>query len=177
MQKKFLVIFSIFLSVLFFLVGFFSNSLFKTNKNSSDQDTFKAGWDAAKKRLQETNLCGYPILNQEIKTVSGIITKIENNKIYIKANPLEPLSEPELDNRIILLNKDTKLFRINLVENNKEADENFGNYPEEKNYSKTISKKSEINLSDLKIGEFVSADSQSDIKDSKIINAQEIIIQ
>ncbi|MEA2113267.1 MAG: hypothetical protein U9P63_01235, partial [Patescibacteria group bacterium] len=83
----------------------------------SPENTYQAGWDAAKQRLAETGFA--PMMEDiEITFVSGTIQEIKDNKIYLKIQPLTPLADPELDNRIIETDANTKIYK--LVEKNQE---------------------------------------------------------
>jgi hypothetical protein len=74
--------------------------------------TYSDGWNAAKLRLVESEQFGF--LGKEGDTLSlvGVVVDVRGNQIAIKTNPLSPLSDPELDTRVVLLSNVTKITRI-----------------------------------------------------------------
>ncbi|MBP6908467.1 MAG: hypothetical protein KBB75_01425 [Candidatus Pacebacteria bacterium] len=74
--------------------------------------TYTDGWNAAKTRLAESEQFGF--LGKEGDTLSlvGVVVDVRGNQIAIKTNPLSPLSDPELDTRVVLLSDVTKITRI-----------------------------------------------------------------
>lgn len=75
----------------------------------SNNDTYQAGWNAAKARLSQSPMGMAVPAGIEIKNVSGTIEKIDGNKLTIKIIPLEPLADPDLDTRIITTDSNTKI--------------------------------------------------------------------
>lgn len=114
---------AIILIIIFFAFGFGAGFQIANKKNAAanikpDNDTYQAGWNAAKARLNQS-LMGMAIpAGAEINNVNGIIQKIDGNKITVKINPLEPLADPDLDIRIITIDANTK---INLTVQKNEA--------------------------------------------------------
>lgn len=173
-----------------------SNKL-KNNQetNNNQKNTFQAGWDAAKKRLVETGFV--PEINNEIemKMVTGEIMGIKNNKINLKINPLTPLADADLDDRIVLINKNSLIYK--LVEKNqqkqeeemKEFEEKMREFEEKIMKNKNLNQefespmppeffnKEKIKISDIEIGQRVSVMAQKDIKEVKEFTAEEIVIQ
>lgn len=80
------------------------------NQNiKSGNDTYQAGWNAAKARLNQSPIGMAIPAGMEIKNISGTIQKIDGNKLTVKINPLEPLADPDLDTRIITADASTKI--------------------------------------------------------------------
>lgn len=72
-------------------------------------DSFQAGWDAARERLKQSPLGMATLEKNDVRDVNGKILKIVGNKIIVKINPLEPLTDPNLDERIIVIDSNTKI--------------------------------------------------------------------
>ena len=72
-------------------------------------DSFQEGWDAARQRLSQFQMGGIMPPGMEIRSVNGNIQKIDGNAITVKINPLEPLSDPKLDTRTIIVDSKTKI--------------------------------------------------------------------
>lgn len=182
MPKQIITI--IIIALISFGLGFVGNIYYK----STTDDTFQAGWDAAKQRLEESGF--YPMMERiEVKIATGEVKQIQDNKISLKIYPLEPLADPDLDDRIIEVDENTKIYQLverDQVEYQKELEEfnrrmeeqmanpetmaELGEYPEP--YTKQ-----EINLTDIEIGQQITVLAQKDIKDTKQFKAIEITIQ
>ena len=111
------ILFSIIIAFILFGSGIFvGTKLLHKNLNlglTTDQpqnNSFQAGWDAARDRIAQSPLYKAFMSNDEIKSVTGIIQKIDGDKITVKIQPLDPLADPDLDVRIITVDADTKIF-------------------------------------------------------------------
>jgi hypothetical protein len=154
-------------------------------------NTFQAGWEAAKKRLSDSGF--YPMMagpGMDIRNVSGEVREVKDNKIILKIRPLEPLSDPALDERIIMAGDDTKVyrmeqrdpeaFRAEMEAFNKKMEERMkdpANLPAEPVMPPEMYARKEISLSDIKTGEQINVMSDGNIKDAKEIKAVEISSQ
>ena len=158
---------------------------------TDETDTFQAGWDAAKQRLEESGF--YPMIeDMEITSVSGTVEEVKDNKISLKIYPLEPLADPELDNRVIEVDEKTEIYQLvqrdqaeyqrELEEFNKKMQEQMEN-PEamaemtEPVMPPEMSLKQEISLTDIQVGQQISVRADEDIKDTKQFKAIEITVQ
>ena len=173
----------IIIALIFFGIGFAFANYYKSGDN-----TYQAGWEAAKQRLMET---GYaPTMeDMEITFVNGVVQEVKDNKIYLKIQPLTPLDDPELDNRIIETDDNTKVYQ--LVEKDtdqyqKESNEFNQTMQEQMNNLETIAEpimppepfiKQEINLDKIQVGQQITVIAEQDIKEIKQFNAVEIIVQ
>jgi len=158
------------------------------NQLAKGDNSFQAGWDAAKQRLSETGFI--PIgEDMEINFVSGEIQKIEDKKLYVKIQPLELLSDPELDNRILGIDENTKIYQmVNKDQDQfqKEMDEFQQKTEEQMNSPENMiepitppepQSKQEVAFSEIKIGQQITAMAEGDIKEQKEFKATEIFIQ
>ncbi|MBU1730238.1 hypothetical protein KJ557_01635 [Patescibacteria group bacterium] len=193
-QTQGTIIISVFIAVIFFGLGYITSKSHKqlcpqtTNEQKGD---FQAGWDAAKQRLSETGFM--PMLDDiesmEIKTANGEVTAIEDNKITLKIFPLEPLADPELDNRIIEIDENTKVYQ-SVVKDQKEFQKELDefrnkiheriNNPEGNTEPLTPPSgfiKQESSLTAIQVGQQITVTAEQDIKNLKQFKAIEIIIQ
>jgi len=192
MSKKILSVIVIGAAVIFFAAGYCVKGALK-NK----QDTFQAGWAAARAKLNEsgfTGICEIPKIdmNKDIKRLSGEIQEISGNKITLKIQPLEILADESLNTRIITVDAATKMYSYELkgpqeqaaymITYNKEmaarkdmAVRNKGaaTIPEPVALPDPY-KKVEISLSDLKAGQTINIKAGEDIKEVKEFTAVEI---
>lgn len=166
-------------AVVFFGVGYFTSAsgIFAFLSGVS-QNTFQAGWDAAKKRLVETGFAGPIRADMEVKNISGEIQKIDGNKITLKIHPLEPLADPSLDTRIVVVDSATKIYGV-AAKDPKEYAAEVKAYEKNRKPADPITlpdsfKKIEISVSDLKAGDVISVIAEKDIKEAKEFAALEI---
>jgi len=178
------IIITIIIALVFFGLGFISADYYKSYVNN----TFEDGWDAAKQRLEETGFAPM-MIDTEITSINGEVQEIKNNKIYIKTYSLEPLADIELDNRIIEIDDNTKIYQ--LVEKDqkqlqREISEFEQKMQEQMNNPENMMEpvmppelyiKQEISLADIEIGQQIVVTAEEDIKDKKEFKAIEIIVQ
>lgn len=154
---------------------------------STGSDTFQSGWDAAKKRLQESGQ--YFAMSGEMKSVLGQIADVSNNKITLKIRPIEPLDDPELDNRIIVVTDSTKIYQMvqkDQTQYQKEMDEFNKKIQEQMKSPEKMTSliappelftKEEATISDLKADQQIEVSSDDNIRNAKEFEAVEIQIQ
>lgn len=190
------IVLVIVVALIFFALGLFSANLLNQGVKIGQiptgekiQNTFQAGWEAAKQRLKDSGFV--PMMeNMEIKMVYGEIKDIKDNQILLKIRPLEPLADPELDDRIIQIQSDTKIYQLvqkNPVEYQKEIEEYNKKINEQmKNPTNMGSTslvmpepfiKKSASLSDIKVGQQISVFATNDIKTVKQFTAVEISMQ
>jgi hypothetical protein len=194
---KQIIVLVIVVAFIFFALGLVSaNQLIKTVKIGSlssltgAQNTFEAGWEAAKQRLKDSGFM--PVMgNMEIKTVYGEVKQIKDNQIVIKIRPLEPLADPELDTRTVQIQDDTKVYQLaqndpdkyqkEMEEFNKKMQEQMKD-PGKSQTNNPIAApepftKKLVSLSDVKQGQQISALAATNIITAKEFKAVEILIQ
>ena len=193
MTNKNLIVIVLNVAVVCFILGFLvSSQLNKTQGKLGQiiggQNTFQAGWEAAKQRLAETGFAPLAV-DMEIKSLSGQVQKIEGSKISLKIRPLEPLADPALDNRIVetdnntkiykLVQKDTSEYQKEMKEFNKKMEEQMKNLPErpEPLMPPEMYTKEEVALSNIKEGEQITVTAQENIKERSEFKATEVVIQ
>jgi len=109
-SSKQLIIFILITAVLFSAVGFYAAG-FTVKRQTADnnttivdsQDTFQAGWNAAREKLKES---GFMILG-ETKGLNGSVKKISGNKIILSTNLINPLDDETLKTRTAVVDSNT----------------------------------------------------------------------
>lgn len=180
MSKKTLLVTIIITALIFFALGYLIKGA-KVNpigQSVKGANTFQAGWDAARTRLVDSGFIMPSGVNREIKTVTGEIKEINGDKITLKIRPIEPLADESLDTRIIVVDSATKIYSLEVKDQAKYFAEMtaYANKKPEKNPVTPPSRfdKSEISLTDLKVGQVISATAENDIKTIKEFTALEI---
>lgn len=186
MRKKIITIFFIFFVFLILSVcGFYFFNI--QIKNAKDQG-YKQGWDAAKARLNEQigSMVSEGVISNKI---IGVVQAVNNNEINLKINNGELLSDPELDNRKVLINGQTKILQFQLKSDEKYAQE-LEKYYQEKNidlktfvpdpnesfgperYEQVL-----VDVSAVKVGKTIDVYADGDIKNVKNFIAKEIVVK
>lgn len=189
MYKKFILFFLC--AIIFFGLGFALGILYKksdnkknTNNIINNNDTFQAGWEAAKKRLYHNDPSETANNSKMTRTVViGSIEKIEKEKITVKIEPLEILASPDLDYRIISMNDKTDILesiKKNPGDYKVELEKFFSENPQYKNAADApvpnIYYEAKSNISEFKTGQLVKISSLNDITNEKQFIASKIII-
>jgi hypothetical protein len=153
----------------------------KDPSNLSVANTYEAGWSAARKRLADSDIG--PIINvQDMRSVRGVIESIGADRISVRIRPLDPLADPVLDNRVVLVKNTTKIIRLDRKDVKvfqKEMEVFFANIKKGKTSSEPVRPpdpfiKSAISVADLKVGDRIVALASEDIKVAKEFVATEI---
>jgi uncharacterized protein YkvS len=184
-NKKIIMI--IILLILFFVLGigtglFIGKKLLVQKRDSND--TFKAGWAAAGKRLMDIGIVSSQQANYEIKSLSGTVEKIADNTIQIKTVPLEPLADPSLDYRTIYLTKNTVITKVV-----KKSDEQYSKEMKELTSAEIQARGPDspdgyvgrfytenADAKEIKVGSRLNVDAGEDIKEKSEITAEKITI-
>jgi hypothetical protein len=182
---EFLVIFFVFVFGVF--LGYFYSGINSKNQKNIN-DTYQAGWSAARIRLIES---GYfsDQLGQDIypiTSVSGKIISLGNSQFSIKINTFDPLSDPDLDIRTVITENNTKIYKISekdLESYSKEVKEFLGKYPQYKDMPDApIGQPTKFFEKPITVNEIVSNDrvvveASKDIRNAKEIVAKKITVQ
>lgn len=170
-----------------FLLGFgIGFAVFRTSGSTVGENTFQAGWDAAKKRLVDS---GYIVAAvNEVLNVSGEVVEVGPNNLVIKIRPLEPLADPALDMRVVKIDSATKInqsiqkdpivYQREIQEYNRRMQQagvaptatGIGAPPE-------MFEQKAIQFSSIKVGDRVTIGATQNIKDSKEFVAVVVSVQ
>ena len=178
---------TIIIALVFFGLGFYSGRLYPIGLKG--ENTFEAGWQAAKQRLSETGFMPMFGKDMEITSLSGEVKEVKGNKISLKISPLEPLADPNLDNRIVEVDEKTKIYRLiekdpaqyqaEMEEFERKMGEEMENpeeIPEPVVFPEMYNKE-EAGLADIEVDQRISVKTEEDIKEVKQFKAVEITIQ
>ena len=178
---------TIIIALVFFGLGFYSGRLYPIGLKG--ENTFEAGWQAAQERLSETGFMPPMIEGAEITSVNGEVKEVKDNRISLKISPLEPLADPDLDNRIVEVDEKTKIYRLiekdpaqyqaEMEEFERKMGEEMENPEEipEPVVFPEMYQQEEAVLTDIEAGQQISVRTEGDVKEVKQFRAIEIIIQ
>lgn len=191
------IIISLVVAMIFFTLGYFAGGA-KVNligQPIKGDNTFQSGWEAAKKRLTDSGFIS-AAGDFVVKTISGQVTAVESDAIILKIRPLEPLADSNLDERIIKIDANTKIYILTqkdqtqyqseIADFNKKMQEQlkhqYGLGQTSASSAVAITApelftKKETSLSDIKVRTMVGVvAADNDIKNTKQFNAVEIDI-
>ena len=73
---------------------------------------YQAGFDAAKKRVEESNLGGILRTPEDVRSLTGFVMAINGNRLSLHTQSMGPFDDPALDDRIVVVNGDTKITTL-----------------------------------------------------------------
>lgn len=159
----------------FLLGGVFSFTYF----NQAGNNSYQEGFDAAKKIVLESKFGGAFVAPEEIKTLTGKVLEINENRIIIETqsnNPFEGISK-----RTIVVNSDTRIYSLSLKDVKtiqSEMDEFMKALQAGKNPPPPQpSLSSKASIQDIKIGDVINVTALENIKTSAEFLASEIQFQ
>ncbi|MFA6077965.1 MAG: hypothetical protein WC724_03005 [Candidatus Paceibacterota bacterium] len=159
----------------FLLGGGFSFTYFNQAGNKSYQE----GFDAAKKVVLESRFGGAFVVPDEIKTISGKVLEISENRITIETqsnNPFDVVSKRTVfidnDTRIYSLSqKDPKVMQSEMDEFMKAVREGKNSPPPQPYAS------SKASIEEIKIGDIINVTATNNVKTLAEFTASEIQIE
>lgn len=153
-------------------------------------NTFTAGLDAAYNRLiarghADVAVPGYGY--RESKTIAGKIKEVTDNQIILDVYPVNPLADPQLDQRKVILDKNTKLYQRvektleqmqkDFAEFDKQMKANVDRPADEPVMPPTPFGQKEVDLSQFKAGDQIMITADSNIHNLKEFMAKEINLE
>jgi uncharacterized protein YkvS len=178
---------SLIIAILFFLVGFFSSYfLFVTGQATEQDGGFDAGWQAAQNRLIDLGIIQQVDPGQIIKSLTGEVEKVDDNSIFLKIIPLEPLADPSLDRREVVVSSDTVIKQYKKKtedEYRREMEEYKGKISKDENFDKWQQNMPSpyelevVGIDSVSPGMDVTVKADENIRKKKKMRADEIIIQ
>ncbi len=173
------------ITIAVFFFGIFSGFLVsKYYAERLCEGSFQEGWNAARNRL--ISIGGFQGVHDdlEIKSISGNVISVSDNKITVKTIPLDILSDPVLEERTVVIDSSTKIYKI-FKKSDQEYQEEVNRMKETGDYSQLADSadgsvsmfyNKEVNKSELKIGDQLLIEAENDIKNLKELSAVKITI-
>ena len=187
-------IFFIFLIIIFFAGGiglgylFFNKNCLASECKIDKNNTYAAGWEAAKKRLDNLGIFSAIDKALVIKEINGTVEKVENNELRVGIIPFEPLADPDLDIRIVKINNDTQILKVT-EKQPQEYEKDIEEYKTNRNLTPfeinspdssippSKYKEEKVSISEIKVRDKINIKTGFDIKEKKEFIAKIIIIQ
>ncbi|MCK5212104.1 hypothetical protein KAJ89_05365 [Candidatus Parcubacteria bacterium] len=188
MYKKTIII--IVIAIIFFFIGAGSSYLYQAKKCSLTADpnnTFTAGWEAAKERLRETGLVQISQNQAEFTSLTGKVVKKLKDSMEISTPAVGPLANPDLNIRIIDMDTQTKIYKI-IEKNSEEFEQELALFNQQFSNEQIVNnpnapippsrfKQVVAHNDDIEKGQMVTIATNEDVKEIKRFTAKEITIR
>lgn len=191
MNKIYFSIAAIFLSVgigLGVIIGMnYSKNHSVLNAKYNVPDTFDAGWQEAKKKIEQTPYIPISAGQEEVKSIQGRISAVGDGQITIEARLFNPLDDEKLKFRTVKIDESTEI--IIRKEKDREAirqeQEEYNKKMEEFRQGKitAVPEVPEINIEkkaaikDLKESDVVTVESAENIREAPEFKANKIVVR
>lgn len=150
--------------------------------------TYNDGWNSARSRIANSQFQFLIDNKSEINDISGVVQSIQGSQIFISTTPLDILSDPELDTRIVQVAPNTKITK-NIPRNEevykKELSEFMKKLQTPLKAGETVSdvgtppspfEESQASVNDIKAGDTIVVTTGQNIKNSKSFMALSVHI-
>lgn len=149
--------------------------------------SYQAGFDAAKKIVAESQVGNMLRTPDDIRTISGTVTAINDSRITMHAQSTDPFEDVSLADRVVLVKDATKIVKISYknvkvfqaemdaftkaVQTAESKGETFTASPPEP-FTRTS-----VDIASVAIGDTISVTAEENVKTMKEFTASEIQIQ
>ena len=158
---------------------------FKQAPVSDTNNSYQAGYDAAKKRVLDSSIGAMLHTPDDIRTLPGVVTAVSGNRITINTKPMNPFDDPALDERIVVVTTDTKIFKLS-QKDPKVFQAEMDAFTKKMQGGKVSPQglippdmfiKAQVSVTDITVGNTVSVTAKQNIKSVKEFSASEVQIQ
>jgi hypothetical protein len=133
-------------------------------EGKNTKESYQAGFDAARKLVEESSIGQVFRSPDEVRAVGGTVTAISGNKILIHLNSSNPFDDPKLLDRTIVIGDDTIITGVV-----SSVDVNNVKMP-------ITYMKEDATASDIKIGTYISALTDDDVRSVKEFMPNQIYV-
>ncbi len=166
------------------VVGLGASFVYFKQSPAGTENTYQAGFDAAKKLTLESPMGAMLHTPDDIRGISGTVAAISGNRITIRTQSVNPFEDPSLSERTVVVVNDTKIYKLSqkapkVMQSEIEA---FMKTMQT-GKSGTVATPSEpftrtkISVSDITVGDIVNVTAIENIKTMKEFSASEIQVQ
>lgn len=94
------------------LIGAGALYLYVGEASMDAENTYQAGFDAARKIVEESSIGPMIQATADVRAVSGTITAINGDRIAVRIQSMDPFMDPALLDRTIIVAKDTSIVNL-----------------------------------------------------------------
>lgn len=167
------------------VVGMGASSVYFKQAPAGTENTYQAGFDAAKKRVEESSFGMMIRTPDDIRALSGTVTAVSGNRITIHTQSINPFDAPALLDRTIVITKDTKIietsqgdmkaFRVEMEAFMKKTQAGRGTGATRPSLPAPVSVT--VDILSIKIGDTLTVTAVENIRATKEFSASEIQVQ
>ena len=152
---------------------------------TSEGNTYQAGFNAARKLAEDSAVGGIFRAPDDVRTISGTVTAITNNRVSVHVESQNPFADPNLADRTIVINTDTKITK-NIPGDIKAFQAEMEDFieasqtdlktpvaPPRPPQAKSVT----VDTESIAVGDAITVTTSENIKDRKEFSASEIEIQ
>lgn len=148
-------------------------------------NTYQAGFDAAKKRVEESSFGMMLRTPDDVRTLSGSVTAINGNRITLRTQSMNPFEDPSLLDRTVTVATDTKISKLS-QKDPKVMQAEMEAFVKTMQSGKSASKpttppepftRTTATVADITVGDILNITAAENIKEAVEFSASEIQIQ
>lgn len=94
------------------LIGACATFFYLKQTPAGTENTYQAGFDAARKLVEESSVGPMLQAAADMRAVSGTVTLISGNRITIHTQSMDPFIDPSLLDRTVIVSGDTNIIRL-----------------------------------------------------------------
>lgn len=166
------------------LIGACASYLYLRQAPSGTENTYQAGFDAARKLVEESSVGPMLQAASDLRTVSGTVTLVSGNRITIHTQSMDPFLDPSLLDRTIIVSGDTKIISLSQKDQKvvqAEMEEFMKRVQSGVSMTQTVVApepftRVNVSISDIKVGDMIIVTASENIKTMKEFTASEIQI-
>ncbi len=94
------------------IIGAGASFAFLKSSPTTGNDSYQAGFDAAKQLVLDSSLGGMFKTPDDIRSLSGTVTAISGNQLTLHTQSTNPFDDPALADRTVLINASTTVVKL-----------------------------------------------------------------
>ncbi|MHB0865946.1 MAG: hypothetical protein ACYC1Y_03550 [Minisyncoccota bacterium] len=94
------------------IIGVFVAPYLSLGPRANTDNTYQAGFDAAKKLVENSSIGGALQSPDDIRTLSGIVAVVNGNQFTLHVRSTNPFDDPSLSDRTVLIGATTTVIRL-----------------------------------------------------------------
>lgn len=166
------------------LIGACAAFFYLKQTPAGTENTYQAGFDAARKLVEESSVGPMLQASADMRAVSGTVTLVNGNRITIHTQSMDPFIDPALLDRTIIVSDDTNIISLSPKDQKvmqAEMEEFMKRVQSGESMTQTVVApepfiRTNVSISDITVGDMISVTATENIKTAKEFTANEIQI-
>ena len=165
------------------VIGAFATPYLPLNNTDNTDNTYQAGFDAAKKII-ENNLGSVAKTPEDFRTVSGTVSAVSGSGFTLHVQSLDPFADPALASRTVLVDSSTTVIKL-VPKDSKTLQSEMDAFVKATQAGGGVSKiipptpvtDSPVSVSDIAVGDFVTVIAAENISSLREFSAIQVRVQ